>query len=54
MAKTEVNGKVVFINPEANPVNSQVEIWVEIDNTNRKLMPGLEAAIIIQYSSSDS
>ena len=54
MAGKEVNGKVTFINPEANPVNSQVEVWVEIDNLNGSLMPGLEASIIVECSSSKS
>ncbi len=43
------NGKVVFINPEANPVNSNVQIWVEIDNRELKLIPGLEANLTVEY-----
>ena len=54
MTATEVNGKVTFINPEANPVNSQVEVWVEIDNRDGSLMPGLEASIIVECSTSKS
>ena len=54
MAATEVSGKVTFINPEANPVNSQVEVWVEIDNRDGSLMPGLEASIIVECSTSKS
>lgn len=46
----EVKGKVVFVNPEANPVNSQVEVWVEIDNPTGQLLPGLEASIEIDCS----
>jgi len=54
IAATEVTGKVTFINPEANPVNSQVEVWVEIDNRDGSLMPGLEASIIVECSTSKS
>lgn len=47
IAEERVEGKVSFINPQANPVNSQVEVWVEIENPNRKILPGLEATIVI-------
>lgn len=43
-------GKVIFINPEANPINSLVLIWVEIENKELKLVPGLEAILTIEYS----
>lgn len=47
----EISGEVVFVNPEANPVNSQVEVWIEIDNPSQKLIPGLEASVSIGSSS---
>jgi multidrug efflux pump subunit AcrA (membrane-fusion protein) len=43
-------GQVIFINPEANPVNSHVQVWVEIENQGLKLVPGLEATLTIEYS----
>jgi len=43
-------GKVIFINPEANPVNSHVQVWVEIENQELKLVPGLESTLTIDYS----
>lgn len=41
-------GKIAFIHPEANPVNLNVSVWIEIENPNRKLMPGLRGQIEIQ------
>jgi hypothetical protein len=46
----EFPGQVVFINPEANPVNSKVQVWVEIENLDLKLVPGLESTLKIEYS----
>ena len=34
-------GKVIFVDPEANPVNLKMRVWVEIDNSELKLVPGL-------------
>jgi macrolide-specific efflux system membrane fusion protein len=44
---TEFAGKVLFINPEANPVNSKVQVWVEVENSGLRLIPGLEAVLTI-------
>lgn len=41
-------GQVVFINPEANPVNSNVKVWIEVENKDLKLIPGLEATVTIE------
>lgn len=35
-------GKVVFVSPDANPVNSLVRVFIEVDNLERKLRPGLQ------------
>ena len=43
-------GKVIFINPEANPVNAMVQVWVEIDNSDLKLIPGLKADLDVVYA----
>lgn len=34
-------GKVVFVSPDANPVNSQVRVFIEVDNPQATLRPGL-------------
>ena len=36
----EFSGAVVFVNPEADPVNGQIRIWAEIENRGRLLRPG--------------
>lgn len=43
-----VEGKVTFVDPEVDPHNGQVRVWVEIDNQDLKLRPGLRAAMTIQ------
>jgi len=42
-----VQGKVVFIDPEVDPVNGQVRVWVDVDNNDLKLRPGLRAEMTI-------
>lgn len=37
----EVTGKVKFVSPVANPVNSQVRVFIEIDNAESRYRPGL-------------
>jgi multidrug efflux pump subunit AcrA (membrane-fusion protein) len=34
-------GKVVFVYPEANPISADVRVWIEIENQDLKLIPGL-------------
>ena len=41
-------GKIVFVNPEANPHNMTIQIWAEIENTNQVLLPGLRGDIHVQ------
>lgn len=36
----QFEGEVVFLNPEADPVNGQIRIWAEIENRGRLLRPG--------------
>ena len=38
-------GSVIFVAPEANPVNSTIRVWVEIENTDLRLVPGLLGTI---------
>lgn len=35
------SGKVVFVYPEANPISADVRVWIEIENRDLKLIPGL-------------
>ncbi len=41
-------GKVVFVSPDANPVNSQVRVFLELDNSNGALRPGLRVRATIE------
>ena len=43
-------GKVVFVSPEVNPLNSKVRIWIEIDNSDSLLRPGVKGQLSIQSS----
>jgi multidrug efflux pump subunit AcrA (membrane-fusion protein) len=45
-------GRVTFVYPEANPISSEVRVWVEIENTNLKLIPGLTGRLEIQTTQS--
>ncbi len=40
-------GTIVFVDPEANPINSQIVVWAEINNVNNRLVPGLRGDILI-------
>lgn len=40
-AQIERRGKVVFVNPEVDPVNNQRRIWIEFDNADLVLLPGM-------------
>lgn len=41
------NGRVSFVSPEVNPVNHQVKIWIEIENRDGRLQPGLRGRLEI-------
>lgn len=43
-------GKLVFISPEADPVNNQVLVWAEIENPDLVLQPGLRGSMTISSS----
>lgn len=47
-------GRVMFVYPEANPISSEVRVWVEIENANLKLIPGLTGRLEIQTNQSAS
>lgn len=40
-------GQLVFVSPEADPVNGQVRVWAEIDNSDLSLHPGQSATLLI-------
>jgi RND family efflux transporter MFP subunit len=44
---TQYSGKIVFVSPEIDPVNGQVRVWAEIDNSDLKLRPGLHGSMAI-------
>ena len=45
--------KIVFVRPEANPVTSSIRVWVEIENDDLELIPGLEGTVVIDNINSD-
>jgi membrane fusion protein, multidrug efflux system len=44
----EFSGKIVFLDPEIDPVNAQVRIWAEVDNAGLRLRPGMRATMALQ------
>lgn len=42
-------GEVVFVSPDANPVNSQVRVFIEVDNEEAALRPGLRVRATIDH-----
>lgn len=48
--RSQFHGKVVFVNPESNPVNGQSRVWAEIDNPQQILRPGLSGSMTIESS----
>ena len=46
-SSNSMEGKVVFVNPEINPVNSTVLIWVEFENPELKFRPGMKGLLTI-------
>jgi len=44
----ETTAELVFISPDANPLNSQVRVFLEIDNTKGLLRPGLRPKTVIK------
>ena len=43
----EVEGKVVFVSPDVNPVNSVARVFLEVDNGDGRLRPGLRVDAVI-------
>lgn len=44
----DVDGEVTFVSPEIHPVNGMVRVWVDIENGESNLRPGLQATIKIE------
>ena len=43
----EFPGKITFVDPEVDPVNSQVRVWVEVLNQDLRLRPGMQAKMVM-------
>lgn len=41
----EFRGKIVFVDPQIDPVNAQVRVWAEVENRQLRLRPGMRAAM---------
>ena len=50
--KSRFEGKLVFVDPEIDPVNNQMRIYAEIDNTKLQLRPGQSAMMVIPFEKS--
>lgn len=48
--ETKHTGKLVFVSPEIDPVNGQVRVWAEIDNSDLTLHPGQNATLVIDLN----
>lgn len=45
---SEFSGQIVFVSPEIDPINSQVRVWAEVENSELKLRPGMTATMIVE------
>lgn len=50
----KLSGVVTFVSPEANPVNGQVRVLAEIDNSRGLLRPGLVGTLTIDLDSEEA
>ncbi len=50
---TQVTGKVVFVSPDINPVNSLARIFVEVDSPSGSLRPGWTVTAHVRVASED-
>ena len=46
-AKRKFTGKIVFVSPETDPINGQIRIWAELENSDLRLRPGLRGEMTI-------
>ncbi|QDT52116.1 HlyD family secretion protein [Caulifigura coniformis] len=40
-----LDGRITFVSPDVDPINQEVRVWVEFDNPEGTLLPGLRATI---------
>jgi multidrug resistance efflux pump len=45
-----VEGTIVFVSPEINPVNGQIRVWAEVDNRDHILHPGTRGTLTIDMA----
>jgi macrolide-specific efflux system membrane fusion protein len=50
--KATFRGNVTFVSPEVNPINRQVRVWAEFDNSDGRLRAGLPARLILKPAAS--
>src|SRR5262245_40050334 len=43
----EFPGRIVFVSPDLDPLNSQVRVWAEVENFDLKLRPGMQATLTV-------
>ncbi|MDB4766377.1 HlyD family efflux transporter periplasmic adaptor subunit [bacterium] len=43
-----IAGNVSFVSLNSNPVDGKIRVWVEFDNPNKSLRPGLLAGVVIK------
>ena len=48
LPKRTYAGRLVFVDPEIDPVNQQVRVWAEIDNKRMQLRPGMRGRMTIE------
>ena len=41
-------GEIVFVMPEVDPVNGEVEFWIEFENPSKDVLPGMRLTIQVQ------
>jgi len=46
----QTTAKLGFISPDVNPLNSQVRVYLEVENQNGRLRPGLRPKAVIRRS----
>jgi len=43
----EFPGKIVFLDPETDPVNGQFHVWIDVSNQGLRLRPGMRARMTL-------
>ncbi len=43
-----IPGKLVYVNPEVDPINNQVRVWAEVENEGMRLKPGMRGQLLIR------